>query len=217
MSDGTVSTLDATVGLSGDSLSPGRLAFRRFLTHRAAVVSVVVLTLLVLWVLLSPFTARYGVNEQVFDISKGANQNLPPSRIAWFGTDIIGRDVYSRVLYGVRVSLIIGIASAFFSLVIGAFGKLMPPEWRTLSFGLGTAAGSFGQFLFSPVSVALIDNVGWHQTLIIYGGIVLAIIPLSLALAMPKSSGSAAASAGPVRRAAAGESETSNTRSPALA
>ena len=121
MSDATVSTLDATVGLSGDSLSPGRLAFRRFLTHRAAVVSVVVLTLLVLWVLLSPFTARYGVNEQVFDISKGANQNLPPSRIAWFGTDIIGRDVYSRVLYGVRVSLIIGIASAFFSLVIGAF------------------------------------------------------------------------------------------------
>ena len=121
MSDGTLPTLDATVGLSGDSLSPGRLAFRRFLTHRAAVVSVVVLTLLVLWVLLSPFTARYGVNEQVFDISKGANQNLPPSRIAWFGTDIIGRDVYSRVLYGVRVSLIIGIASAFFSLVIGAF------------------------------------------------------------------------------------------------
>ena len=121
MSDATVSTLDATVGLSGDSLSPGRLAFRRFLAHRAAVVSVVVLTLLVLWVLLSPFTARYGVNEQVFDISKGANQNLPPSRIAWFGTDIIGRDVYSRVLYGVRVSLIIGIASAFFSLVIGAF------------------------------------------------------------------------------------------------
>ena len=106
-----MSTLDATVGLSGDSLSPGRLAFRRFLTHRAAVVSVVVLTLLVLWVLLSPLTARYGVNEQVFDISQGANQNLPPSRIAWFGTDIIGRDVYSRVLYGVRVSLIIGIAS----------------------------------------------------------------------------------------------------------
>ena len=132
MSDATVSTLDATVGLSGDSLSPGRLAFRRFLTHRAAVVSVVVLTLLVLWVLLSPFTARYGVNEQVFDISKGANQNLPPSRIAWFGTDIIGRDVYSRVLYGVRVSLIIGIASAFFSLVIGCGGSCRAAvcRWR---------------------------------------------------------------------------------------
>lgn len=113
-------SLDAAVGLSAESLSPGRLAFRRFLTHKGAVVSVVVLSLLILWVLLSPVTARYGVNEQVFDISQGANQNLPPSRIAWFGTDIIGRDVYSRVLYGVRVSLVIGIASAVFSLALGA-------------------------------------------------------------------------------------------------
>jgi peptide/nickel transport system permease protein len=114
------SSLDQAVGLSTESLSPGRLAYRRFLTHRGAVVSVFVLALLVLWVLLSPVTARYGVNEQVFDISQGANQNLPPSRIAWFGTDIIGRDVYSRVLYGVRVSLVIGIASAVFSLALGA-------------------------------------------------------------------------------------------------
>jgi MFS family permease len=87
----------------------------------------------------------------------------------------------------------LGLAMASFTLVIGAFGKLMPPEWRTLSFGLGTAAGSFGQFLFSPVSVALIDNVGWHQTLIIYGFLVLSIIPLSFALAMPKGFGGAAA------------------------
>lgn len=113
-------SIDAAVGLSAESLSPGRLAFRRFLTHKGAVVSVVVLALLVLWVLLSPITARYGVNEQVFDISEGANQNLPPSRIAWFGTDIIGRDLYSRILYGVRVSLVIGLASAVFSLALGA-------------------------------------------------------------------------------------------------
>lgn len=120
MSEKKLSTLDESVGLSVNSLSPGRLAFRRFLTHRAAVVSLVVLVVLVAWVVLAPVTARYGVNQQIFDISKGANQNLPPSRLAWFGTDIIGRDVYSRVLYGVRVSLIIGIASAFFSLLIGA-------------------------------------------------------------------------------------------------
>ena len=121
MVENQLSTLDQAVGLSAESLSPGRLAFRRFLTHRAAVGSVFVLLVLVVWVLLAPVTARYGVNEQIFDISKGPNQNLPPSRLAWFGTDIIGRDVYSRVLYGVRVSLIIGIASAFFSLAIGAF------------------------------------------------------------------------------------------------
>ncbi|MEY2767642.1 MAG: hypothetical protein RI912_1305, partial [Actinomycetota bacterium] len=120
MAETELSTLDASVGLTAESLSPGRLAYRRFLTHKAAVVSVFVLALLVLWVLLSPWTARYGVNEQVFDISKGPNQNLPPADFAWFGTDIIGRDVYSRVLYGVRVSLIIGLASAVFSLALGS-------------------------------------------------------------------------------------------------
>ena len=51
-----------------------------------------------------------------------------------------------------------GLAGASFTIVIGAFGRLMPPEWRTLAFGVGTAAGSFGQFLFSPLSVALIDG-----------------------------------------------------------
>jgi MFS family permease len=79
-----------------------------------------------------------------------------------------------------------GLAGASFTLVIGAFGKLMPEKWRSLAFGAGTAAGSFGQFLFSPLAVALIGAVGWHKTLVIFGAIVLLIIPLSFALAMPR-------------------------------
>ena len=47
-----------------------------------------------------------------------------------------------------------GLAGSSFTLVIGAFGTLMPKEWRSLAFGAGTAAGSFGQFLFSPLAVA---------------------------------------------------------------
>jgi MFS family permease len=81
-----------------------------------------------------------------------------------------------------------GLAGASFTVVIGAFGKLMPPAWRTFAFGAGTAAGSFGQFLFSPLAVALIDSFGWHQTLIIFGICVLLIMPLSLALATPSES-----------------------------
>ena len=68
-----------------------------------------------------------------------------------------------------------GLAGSSFTVVIGAFGKLMPPEWRTLAFGAGTAAGSFGQFLFSPLAVALIDAFGWQQTLVIFAAIVLLI------------------------------------------
>ena len=79
-----------------------------------------------------------------------------------------------------------GLAGCSFTLVIGAFGKLLPPEWRSLAFGLGTAAGSFGQFLFSPLAVALIDAFGWQTTLLIFAAIVLLIMPLSLALATPR-------------------------------
>ena len=57
-----------------------------------------------------------------------------------------------------------GLAGCSFTLVIGAFGKLLPPRAGAPSaFGAGTAAGSFGQFLFSPLAVALIDQFGWQQ------------------------------------------------------
>ena len=90
-----------------------------------------------------------------------------------------------------------GLAGSSFTVVIGAFGKLMPPQWRSLAFGAGTAAGSFGQFLFSPLTVALIDGYGWQHTLVIFAAIVLLIMPLSLALAAPRSVGTAAATTAP--------------------
>jgi MFS family permease len=79
-----------------------------------------------------------------------------------------------------------GIAGSSFTIVLAAFSKLLPPEWRSLAFGAGTAAGSFGQFLFSPLAVGLIHGFGWQNALIMFGAIVLVIIPLSLALAVPK-------------------------------
>jgi MFS family permease len=79
-----------------------------------------------------------------------------------------------------------GLAGSSFTLVIGAFGKLLPEHLRSFGFGAGTAAGSFGQFLFSPLAVGLIDQFGWHYTLLIFSGIVLLILPLSLALAAPQ-------------------------------
>src|SRR5437667_1316819 len=46
-----------------------------------------------------------------------------------------------------------GLAGASFTIVLAAFGKLLPEAWRSFAFGAGTAAGSFGQFLFSPLAV----------------------------------------------------------------
>jgi MFS family permease len=89
-----------------------------------------------------------------------------------------------------------GLAGSSFMVVMGSFGKLLPPEWRGLAFGAGTAAGSFGQFLFSPLAVALIDHYGWQQTLIIFAAIVCLIIPFSVALAAPRTSRPAGTEAG---------------------
>jgi MFS family permease len=88
-----------------------------------------------------------------------------------------------------------GLSGTSFTIVIGAFGKLMPARWRMLSFGAGTAAGSFGQFLFSPIAVALIDSFGWQHSLLIFSIVVLAIIPLALVLAKPPSGPRQAAAA----------------------
>jgi hypothetical protein len=62
-----------------------------------------------------------------------------------------------------------GLSSRSFNLVISSFGKLLPEGWRSLAFGAG-ASGSFGQFLFSPLAVGLIDTVGW-RTLEIFAGL----------------------------------------------
>jgi MFS family permease len=85
-----------------------------------------------------------------------------------------------------------GLAGTSFTVVIGAFGKLLPPNWRSLSFGVGTAASSFGQFLFSPLAVGLNQTLDWHYTLLVFAAIVLAIMPLSLALALPRETESTA-------------------------
>jgi MFS family permease len=79
-----------------------------------------------------------------------------------------------------------GLAGSSFMVVLAAFGKLLPPQWRSLAFGAGTAAGSFGQFLYSPIAVALMDQFGWQQAMVIFAVSLLAVLPLSLALAAPK-------------------------------
>ena len=86
---------------------------------------------------------------------------------------------------GAGVLIGFGLSGCSFNLVLSAFSKLLPPERRGVALGVGTAAGSFGQFLFAPFGVALIANFGWQPTLMVFAGLMLLIIPLSLALATP--------------------------------
>jgi MFS family permease len=88
---------------------------------------------------------------------------------------------------GAGVLVGFGLSGCSFNLVLGAFGKLLPETWRPLAFGAGTAAGSFGQFFYPPIGNVLIDAFGWHQALVVFAFSVLAVLPLSLALATPRS------------------------------
>jgi MFS family permease len=86
---------------------------------------------------------------------------------------------------GAGVLIGFGLSGCSFNLVLSAFSKLLPPERRGIALGAGTAAGSFGQFLFAPFGVALIDNFGWQAALTVFALLMLLIVPLSLALATP--------------------------------
>ncbi len=86
---------------------------------------------------------------------------------------------------GAGVLIGFGLSGCSFNLVLSAFSKLLPIERRGLALGAGTAAGSFGQFLFAPFGVAMIGNFGWQAALTVFAGLMLLIVPLSLALATP--------------------------------
>jgi len=92
------------------------------------------------------------------------------------------------------VLLGLGLAGCSFNLVLSALSKLVSPEKRGLALGAGTAAGSFGQFLFAPLGVALIDNFGWQAALTVFASLILLIIPLSLALSTPPATSTGASS-----------------------
>jgi MFS family permease len=158
---------------------------------------------------LTPMSSDNGWGREVFALSVamqtllyGAAQPFSGALADRFGTVrvvIVGALLYAAGIYmmahattpeelylssGVVIGF--GLSGCSFNLIISSFGKLLPESWRSLSFGLGTASGSFGQFLFSPLGVYLIQTFGWRTTLEIFAGLLLLIIPLAIAVATPQ-------------------------------
>jgi peptide/nickel transport system permease protein len=95
-------------------VSNERRRLRRFLRHRLALFSLFVIALLSLNALLAPQIAPYDYTRPIL-----TDLFLSPSGAHWFGTDDLGRDTLSRVVYGGRVSLIVGLLAAFGSTIFG--------------------------------------------------------------------------------------------------
>ncbi|MDQ0177438.1 oligopeptide ABC transporter permease [Bacillus chungangensis] len=107
------------------SLSPWAIARRKFLKNKLAMIS----TSFLLLVVITSFAAPYVTTIDISKVNIG-QMSLTPSQEHWLGTDKSGRDVFTRLLYGGRVSLLVGMSCTFFIVLIGTV--------------IGSIAGYFG-------------------------------------------------------------------------
>lgn len=107
------------------SMSPWAIARRKFMKNKLAMISLIFL----IFVSIISFLAPYITTMDITRINIG-EMSLKPSSEHWLGTDKSGRDVFTRLLYGGRVSLVVGISCTFFVILFGTF--------------VGSVAGYFG-------------------------------------------------------------------------
>ncbi len=94
-------------------------ALRRLLQRKLAVFGLVLIGLVLLGAIFAPWIAPYDPAEQHFDGLTLEGAPLPPGGVYILGTDLLGRDLFTRILYGAQTSLIIGVAANGLSLIIG--------------------------------------------------------------------------------------------------
>ena len=151
---------------------------------------------------LTPMTTEFGWSREIFALAIaiqnlvwGAAQPFAGMLADKFGTArvlSVGAVLYAlglalmantsdpgtlQLTAGVLVGL--GIAGSAFLLVTSAFARILPPEMRTIGFGIGTAAGSIGQFIFAPLGQGFISAYGWHTALLLMASFLLVIPALS--------------------------------------
>lgn len=125
LSTNTGASVDvATKSTSG----PWREAWRTFRKNRLALAGLVIIVFFILIAFIAPYVSPYDYKEQVL-----TDRLQAPSAEHWFGTDDLGRDVFSRVLHGARISLWVGFFSVIGSIIAGAL--------------LGLIAGFYGKWV----------------------------------------------------------------------
>ncbi|WP_420897761.1 nickel transporter permease [Brevibacillus marinus] len=120
-------------GLREPVSSPWRDAWRSLRRNRLAMVGLFLILFFVLLAVFAPLLTRYGYNDQEL-----LNRLQPPSAEHWFGTDDLGRDLFTRVIYGARISLWVGFFAVVGSIVAGSL--------------LGILAGYYGRWVDMLIS-----------------------------------------------------------------
>jgi ABC-type dipeptide/oligopeptide/nickel transport system permease subunit len=123
MSEVLDETGEAAVSRKIEGRSPWRLAYERLRADRAAKIALGTILVIVLLAILAPVFAKivgHGPNQQFIDIGQNANGGpVPPSGTFWLGTDNNGRDLFVRILYGARISLLVGVLATGISVILG--------------------------------------------------------------------------------------------------
>ncbi|GMB79507.1 ABC transporter permease [Shinella zoogloeoides] len=106
--------------LPGNRKKSERGVFARILRRRLAAFGLFVIVLTVVAALFAPWIVPFDPNEQFFDGLTLEGAPLPPDGKFWFGTDLVGRDLFSRLIYGAQTSLIIGVVANGIAVLIGS-------------------------------------------------------------------------------------------------
>jgi peptide/nickel transport system permease protein len=104
------------------SASPARPRpgiWRRLVRRPLALIGLVIIAVTLLGAAFAPWLTAFGPDEQMFDGLTLSGEPLPPNTTFWLGTDLLGRDLLTRILYGARTSLFIGIIANGTALLIG--------------------------------------------------------------------------------------------------
>ncbi|WP_240992805.1 MULTISPECIES: ABC transporter permease [Mesorhizobium] len=100
-------------------IKPRAGVWRRLVKHPLALIGLGIVAVVVAGAILAPWLTGYDPNEQMFDGLTLEGAPLPPNASFWLGTDLLGRDLLTRILFGARTSLIIGIVANGVALLIG--------------------------------------------------------------------------------------------------
>jgi peptide/nickel transport system permease protein len=136
--------------------SPGARAWRRLVKRKSAVLGLAVIVLLVLVAVLAPLIAPYDPAHQSW-----TSIRKPPSLQHWFGTDESGRDLFSRVVWGARASLLAGVVSVSIALGLGVpIGLLAGYGGRWVDAVIGRITDAMLACPFLILAIALAAFLG---------------------------------------------------------
>jgi len=100
--------------ISKPSISYWADVWRRLRQNKLAMTGLIIVALLVIFAIVGPYINGYDYHTQDY-----SSKNLKPNSDHWFGTDSMGRDLFTRIWYGARISIFIGVMAAFIDFIIG--------------------------------------------------------------------------------------------------